>query len=1534
MAKQFEFSMLFKADDRTKAVFDRVLGRYATMRDSGAAALAAITDKSKALSNALADNEFAVDSFAQNMEAAFDALSFEKLQQDAAETARAVDQVLSKMGVTPLRTLKHELQLAGKEFAFLARSGSASAGELLAAKQHIKDLAQQYTALRDKAAGAAPSVEALYAVLGTKSLGQYKAEIKAAAEAYKALAASGKLSESELARAQDALRAKIQQLKGDFKGQAEAIKSTAAASGGLGRSIRNLIGAYVGLQTVNVVIRSVMGAMQQAQKGGFELESSVEAANREFSNVGTIESWERAISNLSRELRVYSEGSLKAAAARTLDMSKRLSLSADQMEVLISRTGDLSAGKVDLEGGVERVTSALRGEAESAEYLGLTLNENYVKAWYEVRGAQDGAWVSLSDGQKAQVRFQVFLEQTNAVQGRAAKYARSAAGAWDYLSARLTDAISKNEDLGKALQDAGKWIAENADELGELASNLVSCVMAIGQFVIENRAVLAVLGGGAGVLVLLSKMGIASLGVKNGLMALGSGKIISGLGGLKAALGPAGVLGAVTALMAVLENIAAETERLQRQAGRYFAQAGANYEAAAKNMKELADNMRLAKVEGSMAGELKNATIADLQEMSAQLESTRGVYEQLVVAQEQKLSLMPPDDPDFAHTRAGLENVRAKLQEVTDAATVVRAKLTDAKGARDKIAESWGLTTFDDVKAKIIDIQKSYKDLQASSSEFELKQFAEAAAKEVNELAETFPGILDAVIEIRPGVQAALRDLIPQEILTKVNELQSAFEGLGITSSEAAKEAADKWISEYELIANSAKSSAGDQQRALDALVAKLLELKDEIPEAFEEAYGKAPDIVKEAVDKSIEELKRLQKEKEEAEKDTASDDKKRDRPGRSKDRPRSGWTGRSGSESGSREEIFYPDGTIRNLPPPKLGERRTWARGAGEVGHIDPNKSGAFSEKSDNKLKNNELNINTDKAKKDIEEVAELADKAVEKERTLRFKIVTEGNVNNVDGKVVPGFAAGGSVFQRLVSPYISQGSGLRDDVPAMLMRGEYVVRKAAVSKYGTGLLEAINSGRLPLDVIPRFASGGLVLPPQIVDLVPRFAKGGAVKSRESGSGWGLPFSSASDILQKYGARSIDELLARYASTIASTASRIRLPEIADAPAAYLSSALGVVADSLEVFRANDVDAPQKIASGDSATAALERQKLAISGEYENKIAIVRREGNESLAILLEQERLELVAVVQELQSAIEELVEAYRMEVEAVALEAEEEMRGLSDEFDAEYEEIWELSKKIGGGTGTGNVHQIHVHQTAAKKEAALRKRYERLLARVERSAGREITGQYRLLDRDVKSEGRDAMAQGVDSEATARLDLRATYGDFLTRIQELEIEKAQALRDLEEKYGTLSISGFKHWLASGGLVGRDGVRKFAAGGHVPLNIGTPGKDSVAAMLMPGEYVVKRDTVRALGLQTLERLNGLDARLLHSLRPALRFADGGLVPGAASSLPVASSSADTENFGTLTLNINGSPYEVRAKRSTARGLRNEIARMARSSR
>jgi len=41
-----------------------------------------------------------------------------------------------------------------------------------------------------------------------------------------------------------------------------------------------------------------------------------------------------------------------------------------------------------------------------------------------------------------------------------------------------------------------------------------------------------------------------------------------------------------------------------------------------------------------------------------------------------------------------------------------------------------------------------------------------------------------------------------------------------------------------------------------------------------------------------------------------------------------------------------------------------------------------------------------------------------------------------------------------------VTGGSGIRDDVPTMLMGGEYVVRKSAVKRYGPEFLEALNRG------------------------------------------------------------------------------------------------------------------------------------------------------------------------------------------------------------------------------------------------------------------------------------------------------------------------------------------------------------------------------------------------------------------------------------------------------------------------------------------
>ena len=65
---------------------------------------------------------------------------------------------------------------------------------------------------------------------------------------------------------------------------------------------------------------------------------------------------------------------------------------------------------------------------------------------------------------------------------------------------------------------------------------------------------------------------------------------------------------------------------------------------------------------------------------------------------------------------------------------------------------------------------------------------------------------------------------------------------------------------------------------------------------------------------------------------------------------------------------------------------------------------------------------------------------------------------------KAITGFNSGGLV---------SGGSGVRDDVPAKLTGGEYVIRKSAVQKYGLQFLENLNSG-----AIQGMQAGGFFVP------------------------------------------------------------------------------------------------------------------------------------------------------------------------------------------------------------------------------------------------------------------------------------------------------------------------------------------------------------------------------------------------------------------------------------------------------------------------
>lgn len=329
-----------------------------------------------------------------------------------------------------------------------------------------------------------------------------------------------------------------QTISGGFKKGRLAVKAFNSTARGAEKTINNmagsikgLVGAYLGFEGMSLVTNVV----KNADAAIFNMSSSVKAANREFGNIGSLSDWEETVSRLSSQLVIYSDTALKNAVSRTVDMTKRLGLNREQMEMVIKRSADLGAGKVELVDSIERVTAALRGEAEASEYLGLTLNENYVKSWYKASGAHKQAWKDLSDVEKAQVRYQVLLEQSAELQGKAADSAQTFGGAMMLVNKEMENAIVNNDDVTQAMVNIAEALRENSGEVGKLVAQFVGGVGKIIQFGIEYKNMLLIIAGTGVAVVLIGKLTQAVKGL-NAAWAIMTGlSLIPWFGALKVA---------------------------------------------------------------------------------------------------------------------------------------------------------------------------------------------------------------------------------------------------------------------------------------------------------------------------------------------------------------------------------------------------------------------------------------------------------------------------------------------------------------------------------------------------------------------------------------------------------------------------------------------------------------------------------------------------------------------------------------------------------------------------------------------------------------------------------------------------------------------------------------------------------------------------------------------------------------------------------------------------------------------------------------
>ena len=82
----------------------------------------------------------------------------------------------------------------------------------------------------------------------------------------------------------------------------------------------------------------------------------------------------------------------------------------------------------------------------------------------------------------------------------------------------------------------------------------------------------------------------------------------------------------------------------------------------------------------------------------------------------------------------------------------------------------------------------------------------------------------------------------------------------------------------------------------------------------------------------------------------------------------------------------------------------------------------------------------------------------------TITQRVVYESSVlSGGRGRLVPGAATGGQI--------LGPGTSTSDSILARLSNGEFVIKAAAVDKYGVSFMHALNNMRLP-----QFAGGGSV--------------------------------------------------------------------------------------------------------------------------------------------------------------------------------------------------------------------------------------------------------------------------------------------------------------------------------------------------------------------------------------------------------------------------------------------------------------------------
>jgi hypothetical protein len=216
---------------------------------------------------------------------------------------------------------------------------------------------------------------------------------------------------SGLQQAEQQARQSSQQIASALDNVSGASSRTGTSFAGLSRSALELFGIGSGiaiaeraLDMLGEGLKAVSEATRDAQQAQLQLNAVYRDSARD---IGTFA--DNLASGIGR-----SNTEARESVATFATLARNYGFTEDQIKTLTQRTADLAAvSGLSMRDAAERVQSAMRGEGEAAERLGLTLNSNAVQAMAKMTDEQRKNYQSMDQVTQAGIIYNEFLRQSS-----------------------------------------------------------------------------------------------------------------------------------------------------------------------------------------------------------------------------------------------------------------------------------------------------------------------------------------------------------------------------------------------------------------------------------------------------------------------------------------------------------------------------------------------------------------------------------------------------------------------------------------------------------------------------------------------------------------------------------------------------------------------------------------------------------------------------------------------------------------------------------------------------------------------------------------------------------------------------------------------------------------------------------------------------------------------------------------------------------------------------------------------------------------